>query len=58
MKLASGHFRCLKCESRLNLRGRHAQAVADSGICPICQWKGAVTLTSYKVAVEIRAGRR
>lgn len=54
MKLASAKFHCLMCKSKLDLQGRHTQAVAESGTCPVCHHHGAVEMTTFQVAVGTR----
>lgn len=51
-RLAKASFECLHCKSYLTLRGRNAQALAESGTCPICHWHGAVTMPVYQVPVD------
>lgn len=49
VQLVSASFECLRCQSKLTLKGRHAQNLAESGTCPICHVQGMVTMSSFRI---------
>ena len=47
--LKSATLKCALCKSTLMLRGCHAQRVAESGTCPVCNTQGMLTVVKMTV---------
>ena len=48
-RIKSMILECIRCQSELRLKGQHAQRVAESGVCPICNTAGLLTMKSMTI---------